>query len=124
MCASCSPLGVDFTLSYGSGPIPGGIDPSYFAVGTSPLQTQQFSFGGIVKDLGDFIVTTAGETLKVFVDAFGRRIVQKTGEVLAGSPVGPSTAWAYANQQGGSLLSNPVVWLGGGLVLLAIAMRR
>ena len=40
----------------------------------------QLSVGEVIEDLGGWIKTQAGEILRVIVDEFGRRIVQKTAE--------------------------------------------
>ena len=75
-----------------SGAFPGygGVTyPTYPGYGSTSMQ---FSFGGILKDFGSWIVTTAGEVLRTAIDAFGRRVVEKTGVVLAPTPVGSSTA--------------------------------
>lgn len=79
----------------------------------------QLSVGGIVEDLGEWVRTTTGELLKVVVDFLGRRIIEKTGEVLATTPLGPATAYPYAQRQAGQLL--PWV-IGGGLVALGLIL--
>lgn len=85
-----------------------------------PAIGMQLSVGEVLRDLGDFIVTTAGETLRVIVDQWGRRLVQKTGEILAQTPLGPATAGAYARQGLEEYL--PVI-IGGGLLLFALLRR-
>jgi hypothetical protein len=79
----------------------------------------QFSFGGIVEDLGEWIKTTGGELLRVVVDEFGRRVVQKTGEILAGTPVGTTTTY-YTTR---NALNDPLVIAGIGVVAFLLLRR-
>lgn len=81
----------------------------------------QLSAGKILSDLGDYIRTTAGEVLQVVVDEFGRRIVQKTGEVLSHTPLGPATAYEWART--GVTDYTPYL-IGGGLLLAVLLLRR
>lgn len=88
---------------------------------TFPQATgMQLSVGGVLEDFGDWIKTTAGEVLRVVVDQFGRRIVQKTGEVLSNTPLGPATAYSYARNQ----VDKTPLLLGAGVLILALLMRR
>ena len=80
-------------------------------------QGMQLSVGGVLDDLGDWIKTTSGDILRVIVDEYGRRIVQKTGEVLSRTPLGPATAYAAVKDY------TPYI-IGAGVLLAALFLRR
>jgi hypothetical protein len=119
-------LGLTFDGDWSAAP-PGYSSPAmqYSITGQyafQPAAGLQISAGQILDDFGDWIRTTAGEVLKVVVDQFGRRIVEKTGEVLSSTPLGPATAysWARENITGGA---NYLPYILGG-VLLVLLLRR
>lgn len=76
-----------------------------------------FSIGDIVKDLGDFIVTAAGEVLRTAINQFGQRIIEKTGEVIARSPIGPYTQYPQPS-------TDYTPFIIGGALIAAILLLR